>query len=723
MENRIEDIIQVNNQFYVLATSSLADQRVRVLRQAKSLAVFDIFGDILPTGQGAQGIYQDATRFLSTFEFRLGKDRPLFLNSMVKSDNTLFTIDLMNHDTYDAQGHLIPRGTLHIFRSIFLIHNVCYQRLRLSHFGQDTTTLDFSFRYGSDFADMFEIRGMRRKQRGKILPPEFTDRGVKLAYDGLDGKRRETQIHFFSQPTRLTATEAHFSVKLKPKRTLTFFLKISCGEADDVAPSYKEAYVNVARTTKSRVKTECATVTSNIQFNDWLNRSKADLHMMLTDTEHGPYPYAGVPWFNSPFGRDGLITALQALWINPRIAKGVLAYLSTTQSTENRPEKDAEPGKILHELRNGEMVALGEVPFEKYYGSVDSTPLYLMLAAAYYQRTGDLGFINHIWPNLEAATLWLNQYGDTDGDGFVEYFRRSTNGLVNQGWKDSNDSVSHANGDLAQGPIALCEVQGYVYAGKMGMAQLCEARGDLGRATTLRTEAASLQAAFQSQFWCEDLGTYALALDGNKQPCRVRASNAGHCLYTGIASKEHAQILTRTLLSETMFSGWGIRTLADSERRYNPMSYHNGSIWPHDNAIIAMGMSRYGFHRDVIQVFNGMFSVSRFMDLQRLPELFCGFERRVGEGPTLYPVACSPQAWAAGAVFMLLKACLGLSIHANNRELRFHFPLLPKSLPSILIKDLEVNGASVDLTIQRHATDVGITIEKRTGEVSIVNVK
>jgi glycogen debranching enzyme len=397
--------------------------------------------------------------------------------------------------------------------------------------------------------------------------------------------------------------------------------------------------------------------------------------------------------------------------------------LASTQATEDLPAQDAEPGKILHELRKGEMVALGEVPFQKYYGSVDATPLFLVLASAYYERTGDLAFLQRIWEQLESALAWMDRYGDVDGDGFIEYQRRSSNGLENQGWKDSHDSISHQDGTLAEGPIALCEIQGYAFSAKMGMANLYDARGDFDQATRLRTEATRLQQQFQKAFWCEDLGIYALALDGKKRPCRVRTSNAGHCLYSGIASEEHASVLAKTLMSESLFTGWGIRTLADCEVRYNPMGYHNGSVWPHDTAMIAEGLSRYGYREEALKIFTGMFGVSRFVDLQRLPELFCGFGRRKGESPTSYPVACSPQAWAAGSVFMLLKACLGFSIHAQESEIRFKYPILPKYLSTLHFEDLEVGDSRIDLVIQRHSDDVGINVVKRTGNVEVLSLK
>jgi glycogen debranching enzyme len=717
-------VIEDPYHYHILATSPPADEHVRVLKQGETFAVFDQFGDIKPIGMQEEGIYHEGTRFLSCLVLRLGADHPLILSSHVKRDNALLTVDLTN-PTISVKGDVIPHGTVHLFRSKFLWQGCCYEKLRLRNHGLHPVKLSFSLQFQADFVDIFEVRGTRRTRKGEFIAPVF-DRGcVTLSYRGLDGVVRRTRLQFSPPPLKLTDSEASFELSLQPQEATTFFLT-SIFESDgpnSSSTSYEQAAVLAASAEREARSQASDIYTSNEQFNDWVNRSLADLCLMTTQTPEGPYPYAGVPWFSTAFGRDGILTALECLWLNPSIARGVLSFLASTQATELVPEQDAEPGKILHETRRGEMAALGEIPFGRYYGSVDATPLFVLLAGAYYERTGDRILVESIWPNVERALRWIDTYGDADGDGFVEYARRSPSGLVQQGWKDSHDSVFHADGTLAEGPIALCEVQGYVYAAKRGAAELASVLGHDERAAALRAEAESLRQRFEQAFWCEDLSTYALALDGKKRPCRVRTSNAGQCLFTGIVSLERARRLASTLTGEDSFSGWGIRTLARSEACYNPMSYHNGSVWPHDNALIALGLARYRLKQEVLRILTGMFDASIFVELHRMPELLCGFARRPDEAPTLYPVACAPQSWAAAAVFLLLQSCLGLHIDGVKRRISFCYPALPRFLRRIRINNLCVGDATVDLHLEWHRTDVGVNVMRREGDVEIAVVK
>lgn len=711
----------VTQQYYIATKSSPADERAQVLKYGRLFSVFDHRGDIQTSGLGEQGLFFQGTRHLSEFLLRLWNARPLPLSSTVETNNFLFVADLTNLDVSHLQQIVIPRGALHLQRSKFLWHDVCYEEFAFVNYGLSPLIVPFSVTFASDFADIFEVRGMHRQKKGQRLEDLVEKNLVQLSYEGLDQTIRQTRIECDPVPKTISASHLQFEVDLQPGQKSIFHLAISC---DTSAVNNSIGYGSALVSTSDEHETSSAAFpqigSSNYRFSDWIGRSVADVQMMVIGNPEANYPYAGIPWFSTVFGRDGIITALQMLWLAPWIAKGVLQYLAETQATDFNPEIEAEPGKILHEMRRGEMAALGEVPFGHYYGSVDATPLFIMLAGSYYERTGDREFLQQVWPHVEFALEWINKFGDIDGDGFVEYARRSSSGLVQQGWKDSNDSIFLADGRLAEAPIALCEVQSYVYAAKLAAARLSDMLGDKEKCRAMESEAETLRVKFEEAFWCDDLSTYALALDAHKKPCRVRTSNAGHCLYAGIASSDRARLVAETLLAPDSFSGWGVRTVAAGQARYNPLSYHNGSIWPHDNSIIASGLARYECKDKTGRILLGLLDASRWADLGRLPELFCGLERRSGKGPTLYPVACSPQAWAAGAVLLIVQACLGVSIQAASNRVLFDRPYLPKGIPQLWIKDLRTNRGSVDLFLERRNDAVRVEVTKQEGEIEVV---
>ncbi len=718
----MEDVIQIDDDWYVLASSSRTDARTRVLKQGETFCLFDRYGDIQHIGAGEQGLYHEGTRFLSRYELTINNSRPLLLNSTIKQDNSAMTVDLTNPDLYLDNKLSIPTGALHIFRAKYLLDGAQYEHIRLINYGQRAIATSIEIKFAADFCDIFQVRGVKREKMGTRLAQKDFKRSVRLGYRGLDNVERYTIITFSEEIKLIAPDTIQLQCKLEPHEEGNCYICINCQTGNEVNKPL--AYKSVVQATSDAIEKlnedSASLFSTNEQFNDWINRSAADLHMLTTNTIHGPYPYAGVPWFSTAFGRDGIITALQYLWLYPNIARGVLAFLSATQATTSDAKIDSEPGKILHETRAGEMAELGEIPFKAYYGTIDATPLYIVLAGEYYQRTGDRPFIESIWQNLERALEWIDKYGDRDGDGFVEYYRESDNGLVQQGWKDSDDSIFHHDGTPAEGPIALSEVQGYVYQAKLVMADFLQLFGETQRSQQLLTEAARLKTKFNDTFWSDKISTYAIALDGNKKPCEVVSSNAGHTLFSGIASKEYARRVADSLTSEDSFSGWGIRTLAKSETRYNPMSYHNGSIWPHDNSLIVMGLAKYGFKDKAIKILTGMFDTSINMDLNRLPELYCGFDRLPSQGPTLYPVACAPQAWASGALFGMLQACLGLTFSADKPQIRFHYPQLPDYLQRLQISNLKFGNAVIDLSLRRHLNDVGINVIRKEGDIDIV---
>ncbi len=710
----MNDIIQVENKYYISINSTYADDRVRVLNHIDTFGIFDRWGDIKQLGDEVQGIYHNGTRFISEIEFRINEHRPLLLSSSVKEENEILSVDLTNPSIICSDGTSMHKGLLYIGRSKFIYQGACYEQIKIYNYGHEAYGFAASLAFNADFKDIFEIRGMKREKRGEVYEIKHLQGNiVTINYLGLDNIKRCTRVHFSHTPDSWERHDkAIFNIKLEPHQhiVLEYTLRFETGDEETTCLGYDAARKLVAEEMIELNKIISGITTSNQQFNQWLERSQYDLLSLLAHTEYGNYPYAGVPWYNTAFGRDGIITAMQTLWIAPTIARDVLNFLANTQATEMDAYKDAEPGKIVHEIRGGEMVELKEVPFKRYYGSVDSTPLFIMLAGAYFERTGDLDFIKQIWSNIEAALNWIDAYGDIDGDGFIDYHHKSVNGLINQGWKDSHDSISDEHGHLAAPPVALCEVQGYVYDAKLKAAMLADALGMQNSAATLREQAAVLRKRFNDQYWDEIFQCYFIALQRDKQACRIVSSNAGHCLFTGIADTDKALKTAKRLMQPDMFTGWGIRTLSSNEKRYNPMSYHNGSVWPHDVAIIAMGFAKYGLKEEVLQLTNGLFDASLFIELQRLPELFCGLERRPGEGPTDYPVACSPQAWSVASVYMLLQACLGIEILAKERILKFNNPVMPKGVKKIHIEPLALGEKHVAIDVQNKKGHIQIKI-------------
>jgi glycogen debranching enzyme len=647
----------------------------------------------------------------------------LLLGSVVQDDNAALSINLANPDVH-ADGLIsLPRDTIAIERTKFLRQAVCYERIGFRNYADSTIHFRIEIGFGADFRDLFEVRGTSRKRRGTCTSLVSEGR-AEFHYEGLDNLKRKTELQFWPPPSRLETNRATFEFELAPNARQSLFVSVLCDDGNKPKSDPFGRAFRAERRAIRRKATGIATIeSSNELFNEVCQRATADLYMLMTRTRHGLYPYAGIPWYSTVFGRDGIITAMLLLWLDPSVAKGVLGLLAETQAKTFDHFSEAQPGKILHETRNGEMARLGEVPFRQYYGTIDATPLFVMLAGMYFDRTGDIGTIAAIWPNIKAALQWINTFGDADEDGFVEYARQSGSSLVNQGWKDSYDSIFHANGALASGPIALCEVQGYVFAAKTQAARLAHCIGEYDLETKLRGEAQILRKNFEAAFWCEDLGTYALALDGDKNPCRVRTSNAGHALFTGIAAQERAARVAETLLGPDSFSGWGIRTVASGEARFNPISYHNGSVWPHDTAMIALGLARYGFVWHATKVFSAMFEAAAYQDLRRLPELFCGFIRKPHRGPTAYPVACAPQAWASAAPFAFLGACLGMELRHEVNSVSFRDPVMPSFLDYVILNQLSLGNSRIDLKLQRHGSDVTLNLLRRRGDAKVMLVK
>jgi glycogen debranching enzyme len=688
------------------------------LKHDHMFVVADAIGDVLGS---SDGLFKDDTRMLSRFGLTVGGVPPALLSSGLSSDNVFFRANLANRPLPQLGGsEATPEGVVHIERSRFIWEERLFERLALTNYGERTVSLPLALSFGADFVDIFEVRGLVRSRRGQLRPAAVVGEHAELSYEGLDGQVRRCVIAFSRTPDRLQADRAEFTVVLPRRTSEELFVEVGSELVELPGRTRFRACAAGARLHMRRKRRRGAGVrTWNTRFDRWLQRSRADLALLETDLETGPYPFAGIPWFSTPFGRDAVITALQTLWLDPALARGVLSFLARHQARDVSPVADSEPGKILHETRRGEMSTLEEVPFGRYYGGVDTTPLFVMLAGAYAVRTSDMELIGQLWPALLAAMRWVDGRAAASPHGLVDYLRASERGLANQGWKDSFDSIFHEDGRLPSGPIALLEVQGYVYAARLAMAELAALRGDPAGSREWASAAEAGRQTVERRYWMPEHQFYGIALDGDGQLCRVCASNAGHLLFVGLPSHRRARHVTEQLLSPSFDNGWGTRTVRDQAARFNPMSYHNGTVWPHDTSLCAAGMARYGHRAAARHLLQQSFAAATHFGM-RLPELLCGFSRRIGEPPVGYPVACLPQAWSSGAVFLMLQATLGVQLDAGRREILIDRPELPHDVEHLDITGLEINDEKVDLHFRRRAGRVVVqTTLSRPGSVRV----
>jgi len=719
-------MLKIGSDFYILASSLASHRSTRVLAGGESFALLDAGGDILESPLEALGFFHRDTRYLSRFELKIANQVPYLLNSYLSDDNAQLRINLTNPDLdgrSEAAG--LARNSIQIERSWVLDRAQMFHQVIIRSYAPAPVTMELDFAYGADFADMFEVRGTKRPRRGEFFPPAVKSGSVRLSYRGLDGIMRFTEILFDPPPPTLGSSDASYLLNLQPDEPMTLEVRITGDtEPSTGKPPTRRVFKDVREARHQEIaglQAGYARIsTSNELMDSLLRASYADLAMISSRTERGYFTLGGIPWFATLFGRDSIITALSMLPFNPSLARGTLRMLASLQGSEVSEARDEQPGKIVHEIRDGEMARTGEVPFARYYGSVDSTPLFLWLLGRYVAVTGDLELAHELWPKAQLALEWIERWGDRDGDGYVEYSRETPGGLANQGWKDSWDAISHADGTLAAPPIALCEVQGYVYAAQLAIAEVATRLGRDGVADRLRGRAEKLKAAFARDFWLEEEQTVALALDADKRPCRVMSSNAAHCLAAGLLDGDRAAALSARLLADDMFSGWGLRTLGAGERRYNPMSYHNGSVWPHDNGVAAMGLARAGNSAGVLKLLGGLFDTAVQLHTGSLPELLCGFKRESNLAPVPYPVACHPQAWSAASVFMVLQALLGIEVRGFECRLVIDRPMLPPWLDWLRVEDLEVGeGSSVSFLARRSQYTATVEILNRRGPVSV----
>jgi len=682
-------------------------------------------GDIMPPGAPDAGFFHEDTRFLSRLELRVGGYRTVVLSS--STEQTFATqIELTTGRSGLRDSYEIPENTLHIRREQLLSSNVLYDYLTFENFNFKELELAIELAYEADFMDVFQVRGMARQQLGHYYKPLAGRDSILFYYRGLDGIARKTLVHLSPEPERIDGTTAIWTLKLPPFQR--FQIQTAITPALEAVHSFptNDDFSHSLRMRRERFAEweshSSHFKSSNSIFDQMIATSVGDFHALQIPEGRNHVIAAGIPWFATMFGRDSIIAAYQSLLLNPQLAGETLRVLAQYQGKERNEWRDEEPGKILHEYREGEMTRANEMPFGPYYGSVDATPLWLILLSETFNWTADENLVREMLPHAHRALEWINTCGDLDGDGFVEFLCRSPRGLANQGWKDSWDANMHVDGKLAETPIALCEVQGYVYEAKYRMASIMRTFGENRIADKLKRDVADLARRFDRTFWMPQRGFYAMALDGRKQQVQVISSNPGHLLFTRMIPQDRARAVTQRLVQPDMFSGWGCRTISQDERVFNPLSYHRGSVWPHDNSIAAHGMALYEFRDAPLKIFDGLAQAALKFRNYRLPELFCGVQRREFDEPVQYPVSCSPQAWASGALFLLLSSVLGIRPSAPRKELNIVNPVLPDWLDYLQIRNLRVGRSRVGLDFTRQGHRTFCNVVDIEGEKLLVNV-
>ncbi len=718
-----EDIIRILNEGVPFITAGVEVEKL-VLKEDEAFLYTNAEGNIPQGNPFGLGFYHKDTRFLSTYEIYLEGKKPLLLSSSAGLDYRSF-IELTNPDIRISNAVRVPQDTLNI-RRLRTIEENLYERIRVKNYNQFPVEVVIQFVLGADFFDIFEVRGLRRSRRGSVLKPKYDGRFLSLAYVGLDDVFRQTKVEFFPKPTMIQTGPAgatvsyQLSFKARETKNLNLTFKPVVGTERRRSLSFDTVSSVLHRSYQSWETESTKIVTDNELFNSVLERGQRDIRQLLAETKEGTTVSAGVPWFVAPFGRDSLITCLQTMILNKRPSYETLKMFAGMQGTVTDGWRDEEPGKIMHEIRRGELASLHEIPHTPYYGTIDATPLFLILLAELFKWTGDVGILNSLKEPMDLAVNWLDEYGDSDGDLFVEYKRRSARGLIHQGWKDSAGSVCHKDALPADPPIALAEVQGYVYLAKTELADIYEYLDFGAKAEELRRQAKALKERFNEVFWMTEENCFALALDKNKDRVEVVTSNAGQCLFGGVVKKTLAKKLAHRLMQPDMYSGWGIRTLSKTAPTYNPMQYHSGTIWPHDNSLIAWGLKKYGFAEEANRLATGLFDAALTFTDYRLPELFCGFTRRMPHPPVGYPVSCAPQAWAAGSMFLFLRSMLGLLPDVPRGEIKIDQPKLPRWLNYVMIDNLRVGKGAVSLVFDRDGDHTEYKVVSNTTGLKVI---